>query len=282
MSLAIAALRIVTVKALDGATSVGARVFDSMADARDALGDEAMPAIIIYTDAGHIDLKDRAILEAPGIVDLTFEMFIARKVTVKNGAGDTEVDLEYPDNDAGYENYLQCLAYEVKRALLRRDGTNPWPGFWAELVARGSQMSLSQWDRGADSAHGRRFAFLRVVYRLEAMNDPVPGAPLPDMWSRLLSAMANDSELAEIAAYWNSLITDPNVPDWRQAQQQFGLIDAAMGAGTGLAPAFDTTTDAAPVSVEISGLDEAVTTVKVDPTIATIIEDGGPSVVIAE
>ena len=278
MSLAVAALRIATVKALDGATSVGARVYDSVIDPIDMLGAQAQPSIIVYTDAGQIELRDCSIIEAPQVVDLTIEMFIGKTITAENG----DTQLVIPANDASYENYLRCLNFEVTRALTRRDGSSSWPGLWAELVARGSQTQFSQWDRGANSEHGRRFAFLRMVYRLEVVNDPVPGAPLTDLWTRLLAAMTADTELTDISAYWQSLISTPSVPDWRQAQIELGLTDAGI-KGSGIAPVFDTTTDAAPANTEISGKfpDEPAVLVG-DPTQATIAEDDGAPVKIAE
>jgi hypothetical protein len=279
MSLSVAALRIATVKALDGATSVGARVYDSVIDPVDFLGDAALPSIIVYTDAGIIDLKDSSIIEAPQIVDLTIEMFIGKTVTAENG----DVSLVIPANDAGYENYLRCLTYEVIRALHRRDGTSPWPDLWSAIKVRGAQQQNSQWDRGANADNGRRFAFLRLVYRLEVVNDPVPGAPLTDLWTNLFAAMTADPELVDISTYWQSLISSPSVPDWRQAQIELGLTDAGI-ENSGLAPPFDTTTtDAAVPNVEISAkFPDEPSVIVVDPSQATITEGSGDPTKIEE
>ena len=278
MSLAVAALRIATVKALDGATSVGARVYDSNVDTKDLLGDQAQPSIIVYADAGQIELRDRSLIQAPQVVDLTIEMFVGRAVEAENG----DITYHSPANDAGYENYLRCLTFEVNRALTRRDGSNPWPSLWAEFFVRGSQNQFSQWDRGANSEHGHRFSFLRLVYRAEVMNDPVPGADVTVLWARLFAAMDADDELADISAYWQSLISTPSAPDWRQAQIELGFTDAGI-KGIGIAPVFDTTTEAAPANTEISGkfTDEPAVLVG-DPTQATIAEHDGDPVEIAE
>jgi hypothetical protein len=281
MSLAVAALRIATVKALDVATSAGDRVYDSVVDPVDLLGEKAEPTIIVYADAGTIDIKDRALFEGTQIVDLTIEMFIGRAIAIETGENEGQIELQIPATDASYDNYLRCLVYEVNRALLRRDDQSPWPDIWASLIARGAQDNHSQWDRGANADHGRRFAFLRLVYRFEVMADPLPGQPVNDLWSRILNAMDADDELKQISAFWRTLITSPAIPDWRQAQEQLGLTNEAIGA-LGPAPLAGDETDAAPAAIEIDVVTGAGATIAAGADGATIAEDSGAPVPIAE
>lgn len=289
MSLAAAALRIAAVKALTGATSAEGRVYDSEVNPIELIGDKARPTIIVYTDAGRIDLADKSLTEAAQSVALTFEEFIGRAVKVQTETdGGGLVELEIPAKDAAYENYLQTLAYERRAALLRADGVSPWPDLFRRLFVRGAPGHPSEWDRGAN-AEKARFAFRREVLWLETVDDPVRGAPPPQLWSDLLAAMDADTDagIKALAAYWRALITAPAVPSWRQVQQALGLTDAAMAA-LGDAPASEVlapTTDDAPLSTEIDVTLEdgpATLTGTVTPDQITLAEDGNAPAVIVE
>lgn len=282
MSLSVAALRLCAVKSIVGATSVGGLVFDSVVDPVDLIGDKPQPSIIVYADAGTFNVKDASLFEAAQNVDLTIEQFIGSAVTVDAGTDQSRVELRVAEKDAAHEDYLRALSYEVKKALLRRDGVSPWPDLFRRFWVRGAQDNLSQWDRGANSEHGSRFAFLRTVYRLETVDDPVPGAPLPQLWTDLLAAMAADADLAATADWWRALIVTPAAPTWRQAQEQLGLTDAATAA-LGEAPVSGTLDDPLPVSSEIAvALADEQGALTVDPDSATIAQDGGAAVAIAE
>lgn len=279
MSLAVLALRICAVKALTGATSVGARVYDSDVDPRDLSADEASPVIVVYADTGKMNIDGLDLLGCTHTVELVIDSFVARQVSVAAGEGEDRVTYQCPPTDAGHELYLGALGFEITRALL---GSSGWADLWRRFAFRASASELSEWDRGAHAEKGVRFAVRRTLYRIETMADPVPGAALPPLWADFVAACEADDELAELGAYLRALITLPAAPDWRQAQQALGLGLAGV-RGIGLAPEFETATEPAPAlaegAVEDTDRDEAVT---VTDDTATIGPVGGTAVPIVE
>ena len=83
MSLVVAALRLATVRALTGRTSAGARVHDSVIDPLVLMSGDRAPLIVVHCDAGRRILRDRDLLAAAQIVDLTIDMFVARGHSVE-------------------------------------------------------------------------------------------------------------------------------------------------------------------------------------------------------
>lgn len=265
MTLSVAALRIATVKALDGATSAGARVFDSVEDPRQLLGEEAYPAIVVYADSGRRDVRARDLFGAAHTVDLTIDLFVARAAVATAGDGQETITLEFAAVDAAYDNYLRCLSYEVEKVLLAGDGT--WPELWREFFIRGSEREQSEWMRGAAADKSSRFAFLRNVYRAEVIDDPTPGQALPSLWDRFFAALEADAEFTNAAvnlgAYMRKLVTRPAVPTWRAAQSELGVI-AGVPASLGFGDAVDppgSTEPAAAVEIDIEDKDTGETAV---------------------
>lgn len=236
MSLAVAALRLATLKALDGATSAGGRVFDSCVDPRSLLGAEALPTIVVYTDAGKRRVDGRDLLAGDQIVELCIEMFVAKATRLTHDEGGEDIEVEYPATDAGHENRLRRLAYEIDSILA--GSPSPWAEMWRRAVVTFDHEG--EWDRGADSKGAARFNYLRLIHRVQPVADPVRGATLPadGFWSGFLDLAAADSELSDLARDWRALITTPDLPAWRQALQELGLTYREL-AGIGLAPLLD-------------------------------------------
>lgn len=238
MSLAVAALRILTVKALEGATSAGARVFDSAVDPRDLIGDHPQPTIVVYTDGGKMKFTGRDFNAPDHIVDLTIELFVARATRVTATDGEEEIEVEYPATDAAFENRLRRLCYEILSVL--SGGSGAWPELWRRFVPRMAEAD-SEWDRGADAKNGRRFNFIRLTLRVEVFADLVRGGGVPPVgytWNDMLTAMEDDAELADLAKDWRALITTPDIAAWRRAQAELGLTHDEV-RGIGLAPLLD-------------------------------------------
>jgi hypothetical protein len=229
MSLVVAAQRLATVKALTGRTSAGLNVHDSVIDPLALMSGDWAPLIVVHCDAGRRTLRDRDLLAATQVVDLTVDMFVARAVNLSSG----EADVVLPDTDAGHVTYLRSLAYEIEKVLITDPG--PWAALWRSLWVRGAAQEAMQWERGADARDGERIAFLRQIYRLELLADPVPGAPLAGVWERVIAAMEADDELVGIGAYWRSLITSPEQPSWRQAMGALGISGSSV-QGIGIGP----------------------------------------------
>ncbi len=274
MSLVAAALQIATVKALDGVIS--AKVFDSMVDPLQ-LKDEPIPVAVVCAVEGRQHVEGLGYFEGSQSIDLVIDLGVARKVIRTVGEGQQAIQVEFPDTDAGHDIVLHTLGFEVLKALFASNSA--WADLWRQLVARAT-AEPSIWERGASAENGVRLAVIRHVMRLEVVNEPPIGGLLPELWGALLGAMDADSELAQIAKLWRALITTPTLPDWRVQQAQLGLNLSDMFA-LGPAPMFDTTSDPPPANVEISAVDE-VSTITGDADQATITEDGGDAVVIAE
>ena len=239
MSLSIAALRLATVKSLDGKTSAGDRVFDSVVDPLDLLGKAAAPTIVVLTDTGNSKIEGRDLLGAASEVDLVIEFFVASAtrvtVPVEDGAsGETETHevIVYPATDAGFENLLRRLAWEV--ATILSGSKDPWPELWRRAAVT---VKSADWDRGGDAKAGARFNFLRVTYRVEPIADPIRGEELIEgyFWKEFLDTADADDELSDLAKDWRALITTPDLPAWRVAASALGLTAAEL-RGVGLAP----------------------------------------------
>jgi hypothetical protein len=227
MSLAVAAIKIVALRALKGRTSAGQAVFDSAVEPFDALRDQGAPVIVIYCDSGKRQVTGRELFSAPQVIELSIDMFVAQAVIVD--AGETEIRI--PASDEGNEVYLRSLAYEVEKVLLAE--TSVWPSLFRRLWFRTGPQDFCEWDRGAIADKGRRQALLRAVYKVEPVAEPLPGAEPTGVWADLLTAMEADVELQDIARYWRQLIAGTVIPDWQQARVALGLTDI-RGIGLGL------------------------------------------------
>jgi hypothetical protein len=261
MSLAVAALRICLVKALDLETSAGKRVFDSTVDPRNLIDKEAAPTIVVLAERGKRKVEGRDILAADHIVELAVEMFVA-KATIVSNTGDDKVifNVDYPATDAAHENRLRRLSYEVDSIIA--GSLSPWAELLRSFAVKFGDTA--DWDRGADGDGGRRFNFLRNTYPVEVLADPVRGQPLSPVWEKFISMMEADAELAMLGKDWRALITTPGLPEWRRAMASLGLTYAEL-QGIGLAPFLDhqpnNETEAAPLGEAVLDPDQIV----VDP-----------------
>lgn len=270
MSLAVAALRILTVKALEGATSAGAQVFDSAVDPRDLIGDRPQPTIVVYADGGKMRFAGRDLTAPDHVVDLTIEMFIARATRVVATDGEEEIEIEYPATDAAFENRLRRLCYEIMSVL--SGGAGPWAELWCRFAPRMAETE-SEWDRGADAKNGRRFNFIRLTLRVETLADPVRGDGTPiteGAWHHLLATMEADVELSDLAKDWRALITTPDLVSWRRAQAALGLTYDEV-KGIGLAPLLDHQQTPGSDAAALTGA-----TIDPDAVSVDILTDGDP------
>jgi hypothetical protein len=60
-------------------------------------------------------------------------------------------------------------------------GNDTWPDLWRQIWGRHAKTGLTEWDRGESADKGVRLAVLRIMYRLELMDEPTPGAPLTEL-----------------------------------------------------------------------------------------------------
>ena len=253
MSLAASALQFCAVKALDG--NINAKVFDSNVDPED-LSDELLPIVVVYCAKAQLNIDARELYMGEQVVDFVLDFGIAKKVVLQVPGQAPTMTVEFPDNASGHDLTLHTLAYESLRILLQDEGT--WAELWRAIFMRHSKDQLSEWDRGVSSDKGISLAILRNIYKIELINDPVPGATPSPVWQSIFNAMLADSELSDIGKYWQAMVTTPSVAAWRQVQAQLGATIEEMSAGVAIGPLdMDTdTTDEPPLSTQINVLDE--------------------------
>lgn len=227
MSLVAFALRLITVKALRGATYAGARVYDSAMDPIDvAITEDRSPVVIVYTDEDehHIDGKD--IMGATRRLELVIETAVASRVEI-----DGEPAVVIPHTDAGMEAVLGFMGRQVMRALLA--GPAPWSELWRQAVTKIERMTVR---RGASAEKGIRFAARQMVVTCDTLAEPYFGAHVEagGFWARLLAAMEADTEMQELARVLRSEIEAPNLTAQVAAAAALGItLDVAGGLGLG-------------------------------------------------
>lgn len=274
MSLAVAAMQLCVVQSLSG--QIQAKVLDSAVDPRDLEGGP-LPVVIVYSALGRRRVQGLEFFTSTHLVDLVLDLGVAAKATRTFEDGGTQEVVQFQATDSGYDALLQTLEYECAKILFASNDV--WPDLFRRFVFSFAREEETDWARG-QLAEGSRQALLRQVYRMDIAGDPVPGAPPTELWSDLLIAMAADPDLVDMGKYWRALITTPTLSEWRQEQAQLGLSLSDMFA-LGPAPLVVGPEEPPAANTQISGVDE-VATVSGNAACATIAEDGGPAVVIAE
>ncbi len=294
MSLAAAALQIATVRALQAA-NVQAQVFSSAADPR-TLTDKPQPVVIVAAISGRMRPDGRAMFDgANHCVELVLDCALAKATTQTYTEGQSTVSVTFPDADDAHDLALNTLAYECKRALFA--SRSAWSEIWKRLWDAFSEAESTDWTRGATANEGTRLAILRNRWQLEAVNDPTPGQTVPDgnVWFDLLALMDADASLQKLSGLWRSLIETPAGADWQVTQGALGLsLEDVYGSGFGPASAeidpAQAADDPAPLTTEAAGIDRGEFGTDANPTTvdvvdggaATVTEDGGAAVTLAE
>jgi hypothetical protein len=98
--------------------------------------------------------------------------------------------------------------------------------------------------RGASVEKGVRFAARQIVLTCDLIEAPTDGAAISagTAWADLLSVMAEDADLAPIAAILRSEIEGMPLADWRRAANMLGIhLESADAIGLG--PVLDLSED---------------------------------------
>lgn len=240
MSLALLALRTVTVKALRGRTLAGDAVHPSAIQPLEGkVRDEPAPFILVFTDSGETkdverDQIGRDMLGAAIDVTLSFEIAVATRVPVAPIPGEAPdgpvTEIVIPETDEGFEITIDVIARQVCAEL--QAGDTAWAELWRSMVMR--VLGIRS-ERGQSAENGVRFAARRLGITVDLVADPAPGAPLDGLWADIVAAFDGDAELAPIGALVRAVAEGEPFSDWRHVQAQLGLTGAGV-RGIGVAP----------------------------------------------
>ncbi len=213
-------LRIATVKALDGATYAGDKVFDSVIAPIDAKSQEnrGVPLIVVYTDDAHgLSSTMNGSHDLTGIaprVHLVLHLIMAKELSTSAGGQRVVIAA----SDSGLEASLDIMGAQVLRAL--QHGQSPWADLWRTLVRKIDDIHVR---RGASARKGLRFAAREIVLPIETFADPL-GTGLEWPWNDVVTVFGADEETSDLALILGDFCTDlTSRPDWAQDLAILGM-----------------------------------------------------------
>ncbi|WP_340583851.1 hypothetical protein [Brucella pseudintermedia] len=194
MSIGRIALRIATIGALNGATSVGSNVLDSEIGSIDVGADGSLrtdqekPFISVYTDGSKAeDLSGARRLWQNGLTELLIETGVAASMVETNQeTGESTIIPGIPATDSAFELFLDVVDRQSIAALM--DPDNPWAEIWRTLVR---DVVKVERRRTADAETGTRMAAHQQSITCDLLPDPVFGEPVAatSVWQKLLDQM---------------------------------------------------------------------------------------------
>lgn len=244
--LALDALRLITVRALMGATWAADRVFDSPATVADLrIEAERQPFIAVFVDEADTDGIEQPTAASPMSTRLIIEAGVASAITFQpatdTGAPEPpQTVTSLNDTDAGLEMTIGFLSEQVRDALLST--SNPWADLWRQFT--GGQLRKLECVRGgpqtdAQQTPPQRYASRIQIYHTGVLASPPRGAVLPpgSPWEAFLTMAAGEPELAGIGQLIKAHLSYPSgtLPEWRMAEKYLG-VSAAAARGLGIAP----------------------------------------------
>lgn len=247
------ALRIATIEALKGETSVADNVLDSQIGALDVAADGSLrtdqekPFISVYVEAGKSEGGTglRA-LHRGGATDLVLEFGITAAMTEidpDTGSGEI-IGMGIPATDAAFEFYLDVLGRQILDALT--DPQNEWAEIWRGLSRT---VLKSERRRMSDQRTGTRIAAHQLIVTLDLLPDPLFGEALApgSIWKRFLDKAEDHPWKATLAGLIGTVQGSLDTIRRRNGLtlEEARALALAAAAGTGAAPAID------PVSLEI-------------------------------
>jgi hypothetical protein len=230
MSLVALALRIATVKILEGRTLAGDRVFDSAIETLDMQVEaDGAPMIVVYTDDEESIFRGKDMMVPDRTMSLVIQCAVANRVQAQDGA----VSIEIPHTDEGIESVLDFMRHDIVEAL--QTGPGDWADLWRSLV---SSVKMIEVRRGASAKKGLRFAAREITIKLDTLGEPQRGFTAGGPFEQLVMLMSAEPDLAGLADVLQSRL-DPEAgqPAWDRTVKALGL--SRRGAlGVGLGPVF--------------------------------------------
>lgn len=239
MSIGRIALRIATIEALRGNTSVADNVLDSEIASLDVKADgnlqtnQEKPFISVYTDGAKIDdLGGGRRLWLNGLTELLIETGIAASMAETNQeTGESTVIGGIPATDSALELFLDVIDRQTISVLM--DPNNVWSEIWKSLIR---DIVRVERRRTADAETGTRMAAHQQCIICDLLPDPVFGEPIAEtsIWRRLLDQMSaiDHPYLETLQNLIGASGSDP-IPS---QQRRFGMTLEEARALAGLAP----------------------------------------------
>lgn len=253
MNICMDVLRMVTVKALQGKTWCGMRVFDSPAEPADLrLANERAPYIGVYIDDADADLEALGGLGVENIYADTPTCWLLIEVSVA-GQGEDTPDNANGDNpdpsilrpkadanaiaftDAGLELRIGLMARQVFDALA--DPTSPWANLWKLMAVERREIQIRRGGSGLeeDQQPGVRYASRIIRMRIGMLSEPAPGDATGEFWSKFFALAATDNQVKGAAAVIQQFLApEDGEPGWlATARANSWTPDAVRAIGLG-------------------------------------------------
>jgi hypothetical protein len=248
VSLIRATIRQCAVAALREDTWAEDRVFDSdnspLVDAL-AVGDQAKPYIVVYTDTDNLTDVTDGLYSATRNLQLTLEMGVASAIqTEKDG-----VQISFPHSDPAMELMLDILDTQALAAVYG-DPRSEWGELIRLMVTHVVRVNS---PRGGRAEKGIRYAARQVVLVLDTISDPAPGVVLAESHPiKRFIALAEEKHphgIHDAASIINTVLTSNAYPSWQRDQAWLGLTKRGVRA-IGIAPLADLAPGATPWATE--------------------------------
>lgn len=190
MSLSRLAVRLITVRALTGATLAEDRVFDSAIQSIDQMAkDRREPFIVVLTDDHTTDVTGRDMRHGSDSLDLVIEVAVAQRVEVQVQSGGVAQQVIIPHTDAGMEIVIDVICQQIMDALM--GGTATWAALWRTFVLKVNRIASR---RGAAAEDGTRFAARQLIITCDPLAAPVRGGSIPTPYADFMTVMTSDPE----------------------------------------------------------------------------------------
>jgi hypothetical protein len=227
MSIGRIALRIVTIEALRGKTSVADNILDSQIGSLDVGADGTLrtdqekPFLSVYTDASKAeDLGSGRRLWHNGLTELLIESGIAASMSeTDQETGASTIIGGIPATDAAFEFFLDVVDRQLTAVLM--DPDNAWAEIWRRLVR---DIAKVERRRVSDAETGTRMAAHQQCITCDLLPDPVYGEPIAptSVWQALIDAMeaVEHPYLAKMQELMGSNVSQLHTKEQRR---RFGL-----------------------------------------------------------
>lgn len=221
-------LQIAMVEACRGRTIALDAVFDSRMDTLDGLLDGDRRPVLIFSieesESRRVDQTDGFLGRSPRFTVMV-QAAVATGQAIEDDEG-TVVLQAIGETDSALESRLNILDWQW-RAAITRPG-NAWGQLFRNLMTEIGQIKD---QRATDPETGTKHAARFTQFELEAMPDPVPGDPLPELIEQGLSLLEADPAYAPLAETWRALLDqDVDMDELQRLQAKLFSSDGSMAA----------------------------------------------------